>query len=579
MSYPVKVKYLLTFIVCLTLLSFCINTSAFIVNTFLQYFLFTFIAIFICVAGLIAGIKSPFKFSVIEILFFLWAIYIVGHTLFIQNGEYYQLSYLLSGICLCVMLSCLFRSGDVDYMSLYRLFAYVGFVQSVICILQYTQVISSSSKFYPVMGTFNNPNITAMFIVASIPYFLQNIHLRKNIKVHAILLVFMLLALVLLKCRTAYVGLAVIMIVFFSANKEIRKWYKSLRLRRKLSLAIVLIVLFVLNVGGFYYFKKDSADGRFFVWKITTRMIEDKPLTGYGYGLFEKEYNLYQAKYFNQNTTFTQEHKNARYVYMPYSDLFEQAVQGGIFGFLFYLMLHIVIIIKAFKSKDVLLTSIILSILVMGSINFSQQAIPLWLLLLISVAYLSSKETVFLIENKAIRYTIAMIIIIIAVPFTIIQSQKIKAHISFFAIKKEKNIDSQLKHFHHLADDIGYYEPFHSAYANTLWKSGDKVGAIRELVKASEISSSPDLFTQLALYYFQQGETEKATKLLLTVKNMVPAYFNPRLMLMDIYSAAGQYDKERNIALDVMQLPFSNDNKDAIKCRKQAQTILNRKPF
>lgn len=46
-----------------------------------------------------------------------------------------------------------------------------------------------------------------------------------------------------------------------------------------------------------YNAKKASADGRKLIWKLSAQMIPEKPLTGYGYGFFEKEYNLHQANY------------------------------------------------------------------------------------------------------------------------------------------------------------------------------------------------------------------------------------------------------------------------------------------
>lgn len=574
-----SIRNVLTFVVFLTVLLFCINTSYFTEDVFFHYFVFCFFAIFVGVVGALKRLNTPIKLSIIELLFLLWAIYVIIHVLFVREGEYYQVSYLLSGIFVAVILSFLFRSERVEYITLYRLFSFVGVFQSVVCILQYVKIISSSSKYYPIIGTFNNPNITAMYVVACIPYFLHNIHLRRRVKLHVVLLLFLLLALVLLKCRTAFAGLAIVLIVYLLNNHKVRNLYNSLRLSTKLYFAAALIVLTCLAGIGFYSLKKDSADGRFFVWKTAINMIKEEPLKGYGYGMFEKEYNLYQAKYFAQSTMFTQEHKNARYVYMPYSDLFEQMIQGGFWGLLLYVLLHVIVVFKAIKSKDFILISIILSTLVMGTINFSQQAIPIWFMFLVTVAYLSSKETVYSAETKTIRYIIALIVFIITVSFAVIQVRKTASHINFSAVKKENNINTRLSVFHRLSKDIGYFEPFHRVYANVLWRSGDKNNAIRELEKAREISSSPSLYTHLARYYFQQGETEKATKLLLTVKNMVPAYFNTRLMLMDIYSATGQHEKERDMALEVMQLPFSNDNKDAIMCRKRAQTILNRESF
>ena len=47
--------------------------------------------------------------------------------------------------------------------------------------------------------------------------------------------------------------------------------------------------------------KKDSADGRLLIWKVTTEMIAKKPLIGHGTNGFEANYMNYQADYFSEN--------------------------------------------------------------------------------------------------------------------------------------------------------------------------------------------------------------------------------------------------------------------------------------
>jgi hypothetical protein len=41
-----------------------------------------------------------------------------------------------------------------------------------------------------------------------------------------------------------------------------------------------------------------SADARVVVWKISAEMIIQRPLLGYGYGSFERNYSLFQSNYF-----------------------------------------------------------------------------------------------------------------------------------------------------------------------------------------------------------------------------------------------------------------------------------------
>ena len=47
-----------------------------------------------------------------------------------------------------------------------------------------------------------------------------------------------------------------------------------------------------------YFIKKDSADGRLFIWQIAWTIFLDYPLTGVGFNQFPSYYNIYQANYF-----------------------------------------------------------------------------------------------------------------------------------------------------------------------------------------------------------------------------------------------------------------------------------------
>ena len=52
------------------------------------------------------------------------------------------------------------------------------------------------------------------------------------------------------------------------------------------------------------------------IWKLSTEMMAGKP-SGYGYGLFEKNYNLRQADYFANREYTDTEKRNSDFVNMP----------------------------------------------------------------------------------------------------------------------------------------------------------------------------------------------------------------------------------------------------------------------
>lgn len=165
-----------------------------------------------------------------------------------------------------------------------------------------------------------------------------------------------------------------------------------------------------------YNAKKASADGRKLIWKLSAQMIPEKPLTGYGYGFFEKEYNLHQANYIKIGKASPEELINAGPVIMPHNELLQNAVEGGITGVLL-ISLFFGSILFALKQKKVNQTILktetpfhpqnsyfnlayasTVSFIAMSMVNSTIQIVPVMCLAIIYTAIICStlKNTPFL---------------------------------------------------------------------------------------------------------------------------------------------------------------------------------------
>ena len=104
----------------------------------------------------------------------------------------------------------------------------------------------------------------------------------------------------------------------------------------------------ILLLGGsasLYTLKKDSADGRFLMWKITTKAIQKQPITGTSLGGFPAAYAETQAEYMASGKATEQEKLVAgcpEYAFNEYLQIgLEQGLVGlalfiGWLGLLFY---------------------------------------------------------------------------------------------------------------------------------------------------------------------------------------------------------------------------------------------------
>jgi len=370
-----------------------VNTGLFIYPSLSQYFsiaLFSFFSLTVLSFYMFIK-KERIDLSKALIIMFLWAVYIVLQTLSISHGAYYDMYLMLSYFCFFLSVCESVRLKIISKNVLMYIFFSWGIIESVMCMIQYVGLIGSPNKYFNIAGSLENPNVTAMFITACFPfgifYFLRR-HKYWGIILNSLLF----FALLLLECRTAYLGLLIVIVVFLISNKKIKDIIGKLSKKSKIIYS-VLILAGALFVGNYLYLhKKESADGRLFIWKLSAQMITSKPVFGYGSGLFERNYNIYQSNYFKSVYGSDRERANADHVNMAYNEYIEQSINGGIVGLIFYLSILGYLVWMAVKQKDGEVISITIAIVLMGFSNFIVQAIPVWLIFLTYLASMSVQE-------------------------------------------------------------------------------------------------------------------------------------------------------------------------------------------
>ena len=103
--------------------------------------------------------------------------------------------------------------------------------------------------------------------------------------------------------RAAMVALVVSTIFIIWHKRSFRAYItKMVKTHRKKALLFALLLVVVVGAAGVaaYLVKKDSANGRLFLWRISCNMIAERPLTGWGYGAYPAAYAQAQAEYFTK---------------------------------------------------------------------------------------------------------------------------------------------------------------------------------------------------------------------------------------------------------------------------------------
>lgn len=579
--YNLKKRVMLLYFTSITLFFYCITLSIFPQKSYQFYFIFVFYSLivigFTCCISIYKNCSIKASYSVLYMI--MWGIYIYIHSR-IFRGEYYQLIYLLSGIFYFCSLVYLLRNGIINSLKLFYPYCGLAVAQSVICILQHIGIMDSHNPYFKTIGTFNNPNITAMFLTVAIPFILNKLIKQEKLILNISILLLFSIALILLQCRTAWIGCIFIVSFYFLQFNKVKKCIINLSTLTKYLSLIIIIVSFSLLCIFIYKHKQASSEGRLFIWKVSIKMIKEKPFFGYGCGSFEKEYNLNQAQYFQNNPTTLSEKEHARYTYMPYNDFIELAIQGGIIGCILFITLLISLIRSSIRQGNKEITAIITTYIIMVSINFGIQAIPLWMFMLTCFAVIASKEEeIISLSNKFITKTLIVIVFyIVSISF---QQQIKKANqwiLLSHAINTLQNqqFNTTIKLLQPIISDKNCTpEIFPLVYAKALSQNRQNLTAINVLTKAGSYTSSPAVFIELAKCFQRSNQYEKAESIYRLTSHMVPTDFKSHYLLMCILNKTHQQEALKQTALNIQEITFRHQSKYACKCKEIVKKVLN----
>ena len=147
----------------------------------------------------------------------------------------------------------------------------------------------------------HNSGLWGEFVAMTLICNIGLIHLNKKSKKTSTLLIFVsfIVSFMLYESdsRASWLSFAIGILTFFSPL-IIKHLPKSIIIRT--GSLLILICLCTYLISGLYSYKKDSADGRILIWKISLEMVKDKPILGYGFDGFRKNYMNYQAAYLQE---------------------------------------------------------------------------------------------------------------------------------------------------------------------------------------------------------------------------------------------------------------------------------------
>lgn len=498
-----------------------------------------------------------------------WIVYILVSQAFL-DAEVYRLYYLTTSLLLVVTVSALLKSNTVSWDFIENVLLAAAALHIVAMALQYAGLLDSGTEYFKVTGCNENPTPTAIYITGCISIILNRIIKKESRTKNVVALLIMLISIICLKCRTAYIGTAVIAVIMLINHA--RKHASTISNVRKTLAAIVVVAVSVTFLLFIYGQKKASADSRLFIWKHSLEMIVQKPV-GYGYGLFQKNYNLHQAEYFSNNGT-SEERLNANYTAMPYNDYIEHGVDGGVIGLLLCVVFYAIACSAAYLQKELMTISVVFAFAVMSLINFVYTSIQAWILLLCFTAKIAAQQPTTPVRIKT--HPISMMLMVFTLFMLYKQTNHAIAQAKLTGIHKvidsgmSVNEDELGKLKHH----IGTSELYFTDVARNRMFRNDYENAIPALNAALKYTSSPSTYYLLATCYAKTRDADAYGVCLKTMAGIQPHHLMSRILLMRHYHRQGEYEMARLYAREISDMPIKIENEKTIEFKNQTKQYL-----
>ena len=251
-------------------------------------------------------------------------------------------------VCILFAFTVCFKQPTLELLPFSRMVVWtlimLGGIQAVWGLRQIYGLSYSNHSLFAVTGSFFNPGPYSGYLAMVFPICLNEwlaLKAKKNktwteeagcyIALTAMLLIICVLPSGM--SRSAWLAAAISGLWIYGMHRNWRSmlnnfWIKDKR--KVLWIASISFVVLFLLLGAAFYLKKDSANGRLFMWKISLSAIADKPLLGHGRGSFPATYGFFQEAYFSGGDFSSQEELVAGSPEYAFNEYLQIAVEWGI---------------------------------------------------------------------------------------------------------------------------------------------------------------------------------------------------------------------------------------------------------
>lgn len=451
----------------------------------------------------------------------------------------------------------------VGRQNVLKLLVVVGVMQAVLAILQQCGYFYNDNYAFQIRGFFSNPGpmggFQALSLVAGL-YLLSRVRGRKCVVwICSIAVILIGYSILLSDSRAAMLACITGVVVWLWGR--VNDFLTFSRIRRVLIVLLMIVFLAVLIV-----YRPKSASARLLIWRVTAEMIVEKPLFGFGVGQFDENYQLYQAKYFEDNpdSDLVAVADNAGHPYNEF--LHVLAEQGVVGGFLF-----LVLLLQAFRRSDKCLKAIFSALMMFSMFSYPSYVDGMFILFPVILGLV---ERVNIGHNRYLINVICVLLLVISVFLCVREYNFLKKlnYVSQMSIKEKGRV---FNYYIDNFDRIKYYPDYNIFFSSLLDCTVSYVD--RNMLKS--ILPTSETWCNIGDYYKNRGVDSMAVEYYRKASFMVPTRIMPIYKLWKLYMEKGNYHMAAEYANKILVMPLKVENTITLGIKGEVMRSMKEHPM
>ena len=436
---------------------------------------------------------------------------------------------------------------------------------------QIAGIYPSNHSLFVLTGTFYNPGPYSGYLAAVLPIALHRMLVSngKKDRLSVVQYYFSMCVLLLIGCvLPAGMSSAAWLASLISCGYVLLRVYhvkvKSFVSKHRYAVSGVLIVGALLASSA-YFMKRDSADGRLLIWKITSQAIASSPWGEENGRTFSAIYGDAQERYFTNCEYSESEAWVAGTPDFAFNEFLQIAVVHGIWVPVLFVTVLLVLLKIAGSHKQLAgIDGCLVSLMVFACFSYPLHIpaiVSVWLLTLMVLC----GEGLIMIKRKrnavAVLLPVVVAGLIASVNMYGIYSERTRAvreWMPVIVLYHSGAFNAAAEEYGKLYDKMSWNKDFSFEYGRALYNSESYGKAEEVLLKAMTVSGDPMILNVLGRNAQENGEYKKAEKYLLRSTHRLPERIYPHYLLVKLYAEPEFFDR--------------------IKFVSEAEYVLNAKP-